>query len=1578
MADTSFGRKGLLGGLLIVGALGASLSYGITEEIKFGRAEGSVVMERNGKPLPNARVILQPTFDLPDKVRFRPSVKTDENGQFKATGLPVGEYEVQVYGKAHSLYGGVLKVEEGKISTAAYKAELTSPQLSVYVSQKVLLPGEESRYEVTGVSENPDLAIELYRMDMSLLAKFGSPYDLVRSVAGTRQQKNPLSYPGLKLVDSHTKTLESQDVEGYFAEAKALPSLDKGVYLLAVREGKNQQFAWLNVTDMALVTKQAGRDTLVFATHLKTGKPLPGVDLTLHINGQSLPQGKTDAKGVARFVRPKVAANNSNFVVAGSLKGSNAHVWTGGWDGDAENPASVFVKTDRPIYRPGDEIQFKGTVRVQQGLNLETPAGQPIEVTIKDPDEETISTVNLPLNGFGSFAGNFKTDLLGTPGTYRIQTKFKGQEQSSYIEVIPFRKPEYTVTVTPTKKAFSRGEEIEMKVKAEYYTGEPLAGGAVNVTVNRAWLWAGDPFDEYYDPMSSDWNSGDYLGSVEARTNGNGEAIVRFRPPAEEIREADVQDAKITFEASVADPSERFFSGKGSALVARGLINVQAEANSWIGERDQPNTVKVKIFDQEKQTLVPDKEFQATFRRVRWIENPREKGVYEEKETILNSVKGTTDHTGEADVTFTPNQEGDYMVLIESSDRNGRRVAAEARFWVYGAGMSEPISDDSLKLVVAKREFAPNERVTGVIQVAKPGGSLLLTVEGSKLVKAQVINMDSAVKPFDLGPMSEIAPGARIKATRVFEKTYQEDDAGFKVSLKNKEVNLTIKPSKPETKPGETVTYTIRATDNEGQPVRAELSVGVVDEGIYAIREDDDGPLPFYYQPRWSSVSTSYSFPEVYLDGEDKAPKNLQIRKSFVDTAYWAPTVPTDSDGTAKVTVKMPDNLTEWRTTVTALTSDSKFGQAKMGLISKKDLMVRLSTPAFMVQEDEQKLGAVISNTTGQEQKVQVKLEAAGLSFTGDAQKEYSIPANGSQRVDWTLKASELGTGTLTVKAWASSSLSDGLELKVPVRAKGVRTVASESGEVAGTWDKSLSLEPQGVEASLRVRVDPHPFSVIAASLPGMVDFPYGCVEQTLSRFVPALAVQNAMSLNGLISEETRLKIPKVTAESLKRLKKMQHSDGGWGWWEYDKTSTLMTAAVLEGLYRARENGATIDASMLEKALNWSRERLKGPAALAFDENTTYLAYAVMLFGPDEAARLKHDEASGKAMNKEKVKLYSNEEVEWPVDDIARMAIAEQMLSERTGDPGRSDKAKTLLRMAIDRVQKGSGGWGEIFWGETKGRLLMAIAAVEPDIESAPEYMRLILMDRQAFAWGGTRETALIVLGALDLIKERGLTSLNGSVAIKVNGEEVGTMAISPQNLKPFDITIPESKLKQGGNSVSVVAEGLTPYAQAVMVQTLTDDTLAAKDGEGLSLERAYYRMTAKTLENGTVVREQETTPRTSFKSGEIFRSKLTIKSDKVLNYLLIEDPIASHTNIVDSEDPYSFGDWSFWWDRSSYYSDKGVFFKRSLDAGVHSFSYSMRAESPGKSTSLPAMVTLFYQPKVTARSSGITLEVTP
>lgn len=1578
MADSSLGRNGLLAGLLMAGALGASLSYGITEEIKFGQAEGSVVMERNGKPLPNARVILQPQFELPEKIKFRPSVRTNSEGRFRLAGLPKGDYEVQAYGKAHSLYGGVLKVEENKTAQVSYKAELTSAALSVQVSQRVLLPGEEVKYEVTGVSEKPDLTVEVYQLDLSRLSKFASQYDLVRSVAGTRQQRNPLTYPGLKLIDSHKSSLKTQDVEGYFAESKKLTDLKKGVYLMSVTEGSSQQFEWLTVTDLALVSKQAGQDTLVYATHLKTGEPLAGVGVNLHINGGTKAFGKTDANGITRFTRPAIQGN-SNFVISGSLGDSQAHIWTGGWDeGDEGARSSVFIKTDRPIYRPGDEIQFKGTIRVKQGMSWQTPAGKPVTVTIKDPDEETVRQTTLPLNGFGSFAGSFKTDALGTPGVYRIETNFGGSEQSAYVEVTPFRKPEYTVSVTPVKKAFSRGEAIEMKLKAEYFTGEPLAGASVSVAVKRAWVWGGDPFDEYYDPLQSDWNSGDYMGDITARTDGNGEAILRFQPEVEDFREADVQDAKITFEASVADPSERYFSGQGSALVARGLIDVQAEASSWVGARDKANLIKIKIFDQEDRKPKAGQEFTASLRRVRWITQNRE-AAYEEVETVLSTQKGQTNPGGEAEVSFTPSQDGDYMVLVESTDRNGRRVAAEARFWVYGEGMSEPISDQDLKLVISKREYAPGEKVSGIIQVSKPGGSVLLSVEGQDIVKAQVVKMDSAVKPFNLGSLADTAPGARIKVVRVFEKSYQEDETGFKVSLKNKEVSLTIKPDKPETKPGETVTYTIRATDEKGEPVRAELSVGVVDEGIYAIREDGPGPLPYFYQPQWSEVSTSYSFPEVYLDGEDKAPKNMQIRKDFVDTAYWAPQIPTNSDGIAKVTVKMPDNLTEWRATVTAATSDSRFGQAKMGLVSRKDLMARLSVPSFMVMGDEQKLGAVISNTTDQEQKIQVKLDARGLSLDGAVQKEYSIPAQGSQRVDWTLKASQLGTGTLTLSAWGSDKLSDGLELKVPVRAKGVRTVASESGQVTGSWEKSLTLEPEGVDSRLRVRVDPHPFTVIASALPGMVDEPYGCVEQTLSRFVPALAVQQVGSLKGLVPDDVLAKIPDVAVKSLKRLKKMQHGDGGWGWWEYDSTSSLMTAAVLEGLYRSRQAGTGVDGTMIEKGLAWARNRLKGEPAIGWDENTNYLAYSVLLFGPNDSAASFVDRSTDKALKREKIKSAGTTiEASWPVDDILRLSLAQQLLAGRTGDSARSQKAKELLSLALERIQADTDTWGEIYWGETKGRLLMAFAAVQPDHPASDEMMRLILLDRQAFAWGGTRSTALVVMGANDLVQAKGLTSLTGSVVVKINGEEAGQLSVEPGRLSPLDVTLQGEKIKEGANSISVESQGITPYVQATLVQTVQEDVLAQKDGDGLSIERAYYRMTAKTKEDGSILREPEASPRTSFRSGEIFRSRMTVRSDKALNYLLIEDPIASHSAIVDSDDPYEFSDWSFWWDRSTYYSDKGVFFKRYLGAGTHSFEYSIRAESPGKGTSLPAMVTLFYQPKITARSSGISLEVTP
>ena len=114
----------------------------------------------------------------------------------------------------------------------------------------------------------------------------------------------------------------------------------------------------------------------------------------------------------------------------------------------------------------------------------------------------------------------------------------------------------------------------------------------------------------------------------------------------------------------------------------------------------------------------------------------------------------------------------------------------------------------------------------------------------------------------------------------------------------------------------------------------------------------------------------------------------------------------------------------------------------------------------------------------------------------------------------------------------------------------------------------------------------------IAASLTGgveyLIGYPYGCVEQTLSRILPDMQVRRALQSRGLpLDAATTRKsgeIGLMVREGLARLARFQHTSGAWGWWEHDSDDPWMTAYVLVGLATARYRGVHRSATTCSTA----------------------------------------------------------------------------------------------------------------------------------------------------------------------------------------------------------------------------------------------------------------------------------------------------------------------------------------------------------------------------------------------------------
>ncbi len=361
-------------------------------------------------------------------------------------------------------------------------------------------------------------------------------------------------------------------------------------------------------------------------------------------------------------------------------------------------------------------------------------------------------------------------------------------------------------------------------------------------------------------------------------------------------------------------------------------------------------------------------------------------------------------------------------------------------------------------------------------------------------------------------------------------------------------------------------------------------------------------------------------------DDSGPAPE-VVVRSEFADLVKWAGAVTTNERGEAGIEVEYPDNLTTWKVKTWALGHGTRVGEGSAEVITSKDLIIRLQAPRFFVESDEVVLSAVVHNYHEVAKEVNVSLELDGgtLVAKGPASSRIAIPAGGEKRVDWLAVAKSEGEVTVRMKAIASDD-ADAMEMTFPVHVHGMARTES--------WSRAL--KPKGKKAvidfevpakrrpdqtHLEIRYSPTVAGAMIDALPYLANYPYGCTEQTLNRFVPTVITQRLLQDMGVNLQEVKNKrvnlnpqeigaakkraaqwkmwqenpvwdkdeVDKMVREGIQRLREMQNDDGGWGWFSAygEKSYPHMTAVVVHGLTVAMQNGATIPNDMLARGVSW-------------------------------------------------------------------------------------------------------------------------------------------------------------------------------------------------------------------------------------------------------------------------------------------------------------------------------------------------------------------------------------------------------
>ena len=698
------------------------------------------------------------------------------------------------------------------------------------------------------------------------------------------------------------------------------------------------------------------------------------------------------------------------------------------------------------------------------------------------------------------------------------------------------------------------------------------------------------------------------------------------------------------------------------------------------------------------------------------------------------------------------------------------------------------------------------------------------------------------------------------------------------------------------------------------------------------------------------------------------------VRKEFPDTAHWVANVQTDANGQAEVRFRVPDTLTTWRTTAHGITEDTKVGSTVNDVISRKNVLLRMSAPRFLRMGDEVTISAFVHNYLPSAKKTRVSLSVEGLEIVSGETKDVEIPSDGDSQVDWVVRASSVGDAKFTAKALTNEE-SDAIENTIPVHPLGTRVRVGSSGilnDQAASHAQSITFPDSSVSQTRKIAIQLSPSIAAAAlkSLEYLTSYPYGCTKQTMSSFVPNIVVARVIRQLGVKADVDETKLQKKVAKGLALLYKNQHISGGWGWWPDDSDLPFMTAYVVAGLSQARNAGYKVDADVLARGRRWLLDKFD---MRVNPDLRAYMLYAITLDKPDR--KLLDQEWE----NRRFLGLYGKILLGLALQE-AHDARSEQLLPEI------ENSAQTTPQQA--------------HWQATEDPLMEV--SVENDIEITALAVQFLARQKpnselltKAVAWlmqrkdGGeywrsTKQSAMVLHALTEYLKQTRELQSEVQVDVYLNERRLGAYQLANRSKLDTSVSVQleASQLQQGSNELRLEKKGAgTAYWSIVPEYFSATETRHSK---GLEIKREYFKLQRTRLDaswNSLMsllkIGDSYTTEPLSgpVQRGDILAVRVTVEGDG-WKYLMVEDPIPAGTEIIDSAQSLyrSFG-YVPYYVGHEYRDDRASFFRTSL-FGSGYFVYFLRVVNPGKFGISPASAESMYQPEMSSATEGRTITV--
>lgn len=1023
-----------------------------------------------------------------------------------------------------------------------------------------------------------------------------------------------------------------------------------GIYVAVMRRpgffDNDYQVTYFYVSDIGLHVRRQVKQTDVFTTSLLSGKAQGSVELeVIGAEGKVLLRGKTDGDGHgilpglpdgARLLLAK--RGNEASIVALQEPGLDLAEFDIG--GHLPRDAKLFAWSGRDIYRPGEKFTVSLMARSADGAAL-PPV--PIKVELKKPSGDVVSSIlwqpNPKTPGYlqhdidlpaDAATGKWSLEFRADPSAKRADTIYSFQVE----EFLPER---MKLILKSDTKPLAKNDDFNVDVQGDYLYGAPAAGNRLLGSVSQ---------ERARSPLPKEW-PGFIFGDF-----GDDTAKSRAELPETTLDESGKATLNVPFSGMATSPmrirASLSLMESGGRPVVRSIERLWWPASAMIAIRpvfDKDVAHEDSMAEFELIRVAPTGKFdplqEAQFRLVRedrqyyWRYDAGRgwhSGYTEAEETVQ---AGAVELKKRAKLTVPVNW-GTYRLEVTDPATN---MVLRYRFYAgWNAQDSESIGNrpDRVRLQL---EGAPAKTGGEVkLKIVPPhDGEALVLVEADKVLWSTRVAVrtggttvripidkswnrsDMYVSTVVFRPGSE---GDRVTPARAVGMTW------LPLARESRKLKVSI-AAPAQVEPEKRMIAKLKVDGAAGK--EAMVTVSAVDAGILNITNfKTPDPFDFFFGKHRFGAELSDIYGKL-IERMDGAPgkikwggdagkrdtRSMPKKVKLID--IFSGPVQLNAKGEADVPLDIPDFNGTLRLMAVASTSEM-YGNADREVIVSAPIVAEIAMPRFIGPGDTSTLALDVTNMMAGEQSVNIKLGTDKLLRVADGERNVKLAPRQRNILRFNVEPTEpfgLARLMLDVKTGGAKPVTIhrefALQIQPPVpREQDARRIRIEPGS-------SQRLDAAMVErffrgsATLSVTIANRPPLNVRSIVKGLLDYPYGCLEQTTSAAYPHVFIDEESAKAVGLEPRTREQRAKFIEGAIGRIAGMQGSAGGFRLWRGDDGpyESWLTPYVTSFLMDAREAGFNVPEDMTKRAQQWMTERLNGaanqfsalPAAVSSDAN---------------------------------------------------------------------------------------------------------------------------------------------------------------------------------------------------------------------------------------------------------------------------------------------------------------------------------------------------------------------------------------